>query len=115
MYSNQINVLWFLTRFEKGQRLQYSFPVAFPDIGLILAQQAAGDAFEAVHRCRHDNLRQVLHQQVNVVVLADESNKLRHKVSADHGLIWHYRPRVPSKPLLIGINGNSVLEYNHMG
>jgi len=108
-------MLWASTGLEKGRRLQYTFPVAFPGIGLILTQQAVGDAFEAVHPCRHDNLRRVLHPQVNVVVLADEFNKLRHEVSAGLGLIWRYRPRVSSKPLLIGIKGNSILEYNHMG
>jgi len=47
------------------------------DFRAILAQKAAGHALEAVDQPRQGNLEWVLHQQVNVIVLAIAFDQFR--------------------------------------
>ena len=47
---------------------------------VLLADHATGDAFEAVHQCRDRHLRWVVHQQVNMVILAVELHQFRLEV-----------------------------------
>ena len=55
------------------------------DVGPFLAQQTAGDALEAVHEVGDGDLGRVLHQQVDMIILAVHLDQLRLEVGADPG------------------------------
>ncbi len=71
---------------EVGRRPQRTAPQLLADARVVLfADHAAGDAFQAVHLRRDGDLRRIVHQQVDVVVLAVELHEFRLEVGADAG------------------------------
>ena len=56
-------------RCEVRRRPQHALPVPSLDVGPVFAQQAAGDALEAIHQRGHGDLGRVLDQKVHVIVL----------------------------------------------
>ena len=55
---------------EQTGRPEHAFPVAFADVGALLAQQATGNTLEAVYERGDGELRRVLHEQMHTVVFA---------------------------------------------
>lgn len=72
-------------RCEVGRRPQHVPPVPVGYVGPLFAQQAAGYALEAVHEIGHGHLRWVVHQQMNMIVLAVHLHQLGLEVLAHAG------------------------------
>ena len=66
-----------------GRRPQHAFPVSPHQGRMALPHEAAEDALEAVHQGRHGPLGRIVHQQVDVIILAIHLHQLRLEVGAD--------------------------------